>query len=156
MSRGNRGFTLVELLCALAVLLLLGAGVHTGIHLASEAYRDSIRQSAAQTLCATLEERVALELREATGFTWQQEQLVFRGRSYGTGSSFATNAQGQLELKGNPVLPPQAYPQGVEVRFQLEKAEHQEGILLLRLEIWDTEKQHSLAQRETEILLLNF
>ena len=57
--------TLVELLCALAVVLLVSAGMVLGVSLAVRSYERSVAGSEAQVLCSTLETIVSDELRYA-------------------------------------------------------------------------------------------
>ena len=59
------GMTLMELLCALAVVLLVSAGMVLGVSLAVRSYERSVTNSEAQVLCSTLQTIVNVELRYA-------------------------------------------------------------------------------------------
>ena len=63
--RGRKGFTLVELLCVLAVLVLVSAGMLTGVLLGVRSYAKSVSYSEAQVLLQTLKTSVSDELRYA-------------------------------------------------------------------------------------------
>lgn len=62
-QKKKAGLTMVELLCALAVLLLVAACMVVGVSLAIRSYDRSLASSEAQVLCATLQTTVSDELR---------------------------------------------------------------------------------------------
>lgn len=62
-QKKKAGLTMVELLCALAVLLLVAACMVVGVSLAVRSYDRSLASSEAQVLCATLQTTVSDELR---------------------------------------------------------------------------------------------
>ena len=70
MSRIKKGFTLVELLCTIVILLLVSAAVNVGIHLAVQNYASSITNSEAHVLCGTVGDLVCDELRFGSNLTW--------------------------------------------------------------------------------------
>ena len=63
--KDSRGLTLVETLCAVAILVLLGLLVNTGLNLAMRGYRELTAQSELELLGSTLTSALADELRYA-------------------------------------------------------------------------------------------
>lgn len=66
MKRSNSGFTLVEILCAVIVVVLLTAMIITGISFGARNYSKNLSISEARTLYCTLATVVSDELRFAT------------------------------------------------------------------------------------------
>lgn len=118
------GMTLVELLCALAVLLLLSAVMVLGVSLGVRHLDRSMAGSEAQVLCATLRTAVSDELRYA-GFLYYDDggQLTgFFSQNYGgemASTGFETDENGQILLGGQRLLPKKAYPHGLRARVTL-------------------------------------
>lgn len=61
----NKGFTLVEMLCTIVIILLISALVVTGVQLGVRSYHRSVSDSEAQVLCSTLTTAISDELRYA-------------------------------------------------------------------------------------------
>ena len=70
------GMTLMELLCALAVVLLVSAGMVLGVSLAVRSYERSVTNSEAQVLCSTLQTIVNDELRYAGTLEYAAQQRL--------------------------------------------------------------------------------
>ena len=75
-QKKQAGMTLVELLCALAVLLLVSACMVLGVSLAVKSYERSVTHSEAQVLCATLQATVSDELRYSGTLYYREGRLV--------------------------------------------------------------------------------
>ena len=73
-QKKKAGLTMVELLCALAVLLLVAACMVVGVSLAVRSYDRSLASSEAQVLCATLQTTVSDELRYSGTLFYDQTQ----------------------------------------------------------------------------------
>ena len=63
--RSKGGFTLTELLTAVAILGLIAAALEVGLPTAVRAYRQVTASAEAQVLCSTLSTAIADELRYA-------------------------------------------------------------------------------------------
>ena len=63
--KSSAGFSLVEMLCAVAVLMLLCVMVNTGLSVAMKTYFDLTAESETQLLLNTLTDAIAGELRYA-------------------------------------------------------------------------------------------
>ncbi|MGN0169639.1 MAG: prepilin-type N-terminal cleavage/methylation domain-containing protein [Lachnospiraceae bacterium] len=64
--RSNSGMSLLEMLCAVMILLLVSGGMTTAVSLAARQYQISMRGSEAQVLCSTLKTVIANELAYTT------------------------------------------------------------------------------------------
>ena len=75
-TMSSRGLTLVETLCAVAILVLLGLLVNTGLNLAMRGYRELTAQSELELLGSTLTSALADELRYAREVETEAEGSV--------------------------------------------------------------------------------
>ena len=123
MKRRNQGFTLVEMLCTVVILLLVSATVTVGTRLAVENYTASITASESQTLCTTVLDAVGDILRYSTRVTDWSEELHFQSDRYDGVRYFAVEdgkvilaAEG-TEIAPQKLLPVKAYPNGLQVRL---------------------------------------
>lgn len=112
--RGEDGFSLVEMLCATAMLTLLGLLLNSGIALAAKSYRTMIARSETQTLLSTAaaaltdEMRCARDVEGGTG----TNSLKYRSEKFGVKVELQLQ-DGKIVLK--PVVPdasptPEAIP----------------------------------------------
>ena len=69
--KNNHGLTMVEMLCAVLILLLVSQGMAAGVALANRQYEKSIQTSEAQELYGTLRTILSNELRYTTDVTLQ-------------------------------------------------------------------------------------
>ena len=63
--KSSRGLSLVETLCAVLILILLGLMVNTGLNMALNSYREITAQAEAELLLSTLADALADDLRYA-------------------------------------------------------------------------------------------
>lgn len=111
MRNWKKGFTLVEMLCSVLVLLLVSMGIATGARIAVEHYAASVTNSEAQVLCQTLTTVVSDELRYSGTVNWDSSPISFFSQNYGgENKSFGQNAQGQVTLGDMNLLPGKSYP----------------------------------------------
>ena len=117
-QKKKAGLTMVELLCALAVLLLVAACMVVGVSLAVRSYDRSLASSEAQVLCATLQTTVSDELRySGTLFYDQTGHLTgFFSQEHGV----QTDENGQILLGGTKLLPKKAYPHGLRAAVTVD------------------------------------
>ena len=163
MSRIKKGFTLVELLCTIVILLLVSAAVNVGIHLAVQNYASSITNSEAHVLCGTVGDLVCDELRFGSNPTWEKEGLIFNSRNIASRKFVVENGQvflsysdaalsGDLTLKPEKLLPSKAYPNGLSVELTLTP--NGTDIVSVQVVVRDS-KGNVQAERITEIKSLN-
>lgn len=126
----NAGYTVVEMLATVVVLLLFTGLMVTGVKMAVDAYSTSMTISEAQTLSATLQATVSDELRYATRLTVttvtdengniiNKVEGVF-SPTYGEGASFTTNESGHVLLCGKKILSDKAYPHGLKANVTID------------------------------------
>ena len=97
----SAGFSLVEMLCAVAVLMLLCVMVNTGLSVAMKTYFDLTAESETQLLLNTLTDAIAGELRYA-----HETKTAGNGalESYNGGRGL-TLESGQVYAGGKELLP---------------------------------------------------
>ena len=165
MSRIKKGFTLVELLCTIVILLLVSAAVNVGIHLAVQNYASSITNSEAHVLCGTVGDLVCDELRFGSDYTWEGEELIFTSRNIANRKFVVADGQVSLSysdaalakdstLKPEKLLPSKAYPNGLSVDLTLTLTQNGTDIVSVQVVVRDS-KGNVQAERITEIKSLN-
>ena len=107
--RNKKGMSIVELLSAIAVMLLVTVVLVTGVRLGVKAYTKSVSMSEAQILCTTLTTAVSDELRYAgTVHIDESGSVGFFSQNVGgdsqTGSSFTSDKNGYVLLGETPIL----------------------------------------------------
>lgn len=115
--REEQGLTLVEMLCAVAILILLGLMLNTGLQMAIRSYQDITASSEVQLLLSTLSDALADDLRYARDVTTDEDGrlLSYNSDSYNNGGSTASLAideNGRVTASGQRVLPDGAYGNG--------------------------------------------
>ena len=117
--RNEQGMTLVEMLCAVAILILLGLMMNTGLQMAMRSYRDITAQSEVQLLLTTLSDALADDLRYARDVRTKGDGslLSYSSDSYNSGgrATLEVGENGQVTAGGKRVLPGGAYGNGAYV-----------------------------------------
>ena len=116
----REGFTLVEMLAAVVILVLLGLILNTGLQTAVDSYRTMIAQSETELLLSTLVHAVADELRYAEDATVAGGTVTYTSASYGENTTLDIGSNGQVTASGQRLLPDGAYGKG---RYIVEKLE---------------------------------
>ena len=146
------GMTLVELLCALAVVLL--------VSLAVRSYERSVAGSEAQVLCSTLETIVSDELRYAGTLEYDESGKVvgFFSQNHPDAnlqhSRFTTDDEGRVLLGGQKLLPNNAYPHGLRASVELKDYNEGKRIFTAVITVKDRGGD-TLAQTELQVKQLN-
>lgn len=154
------GMTLVELLCALAVVLLVSAGMVLGVSLAVRSYERSVAGSEAQVLCSTLETIVSDELRYAGTLERDENDRVvgFFSQNHPDAnlqhSRFTTDDEGRVLLGGQKLLPNNAYPHGLRASVELTEYDTDDRIFTAVITVKDRGGD-TLAQTELQVKQLN-
>lgn len=114
--RDEQGLTLVEMLCAVAILMLLGLMMNTGMQMAVRSYQDVVAQSEVQLLLSTLSDALADDLRYARDVETAADGtlLSYSSDSYNSGgqAKLEIGGNGQVVAGGKRVLPDGAYGNG--------------------------------------------
>lgn len=113
--KSESGMTLVEMLCAVAILVLLCLMLNTGIQAAVKSYRNLTAQSELELLCSTISNLLADDLRFArdTEADADGSLLRYNSDSYGTAAQIEISGEdGQIRIGENKILPEGAYGNG--------------------------------------------
>ncbi len=125
--KSRRGASLLEMLCALLVLVLLMSMVVTGVQLGAKAWRNLQAASQGRQLCRALSAALRQELRFADR-VMAGETVTFDSRDYGAGCRLMSR-EGCLYLEtetgSHPVLPETLYPAGSRAELRLEFDENE-------------------------------
>ena len=117
--KDSQGLTLVEMLCGVAILVLLGLLVNTGLGLAVHSYQDLTTQSELEVLAVSLSNALSDELRYAKGpiSTPTDGVLVYHSERYNN-TDTETKLRidnGRLYANDYPVLPGGSYGNGAYI-----------------------------------------
>lgn len=119
--RANKGVTLVEMLCCVLILILLGLMLHTGIVMAAKSYRKMIAESETQLLLSTIVDALADDLRYAREIVTEEEEdsetggkrlVSYNSDSYGLAARLEIDEEGQIAAGGRKLLPAGVYANG--------------------------------------------
>lgn len=150
--RSERGLTLVEMLCAVAVLMLLALMLNTGLQMAMGSYRDLTAQSEAQMLLSTLSDALADDLRYARNVVADADKKLIKydSDSYGSvphgAGDFLKIDSGQVLANGKRVLPSGAYGNGA-YKVQQMDVSYDSGFFKVELKV---EQANGTVSAETE------
>lgn len=150
--RSERGLTLVEMLCAVAVLMLLALMLNTGLQMAMGSYRDLTAQSEAQMLLSTLSDALADDLRYARNVEADADKKLIKYDSDSYGSDphgvgdFLKIDSGQVLANGKRVLPSGAYGNGA-YKVQQMDVSYDSGFFKVELKV---EQANGTVSAETE------
>lgn len=104
--RDASGLTLVELLCGIVILVLLGLLVNAGIGVAAKSYRELTAAAETQLLLSTAADALAGELRFAQEVTAEAGRLTsYRSPSFGARTTLELK-EGRILAGGRHLLPP--------------------------------------------------
>lgn len=157
--RNQTGLTLMEMLCAVIVLLLVTSLLALGVRFAVKSYQTSMAESQAQTLCATLNTAIADKLRycgnvnESGGTIFIQD--IGAVSDNGKGEFFHTNDAGEIVLDDagqKKLLGSKAYPRGLRVDDL--HVTYAEGVFHVSLAVTDAGGQR-LAQSAFDVKRIN-
>ncbi len=163
MKQNNKGFTLVEMLCTIVIMLLVSATVTVGVRLAVESYTASITASESQTLCTTVLDAVSDVLRYSTHVTDWSEELHFQSDRYDGIRYFAVEggadggkvilASDSTDIPAQKLLPTKAYPNGLKVKLKLTPNQAENMVTVQVTALNSNGKE--LASREMDVQILN-
>ena len=160
-SRG--GFTLVEMLCAIVVLILVSMLMVTGVRLGVDSYAKSVSYSEAQVLCSTLKTTVSDELRYSGSVLLDADDKVtpkgFFSQTYTNQTNpnqfpgFSQDENGRVLLGGNKLLPNKSYPYGLKASVTLERYDKTTRVFHVKITV--TRTTQTLAETEFDVQQLN-
>lgn len=160
---GREGLTLVELLCAVVILILLGLILNTGIQMAVNSYRTMIAQSETELLLSTLADTLAGDLRYAEDVKVipGEDKLVdsYFSDSYGEKTRLWLDDDGRVYADGGGntrlrVLPDGAY--GLNGRYEVARMNISYEDRVFTLDLSVREKDGSIrAETKLSVRCLN-
>ncbi len=152
--RACAGFTLVEMLCAVIVVVLLSGLLATGVKLAVDSYSKEVSHSESKVLCSTLRTLASDELRYAGTVDASGQQIVFFSQNYGEGVGFSQNDDGQVLLGGNKILSEKAYSYGMKASISLRSYDESTRVFRVNVQVTDT-SDNVLSTSDFEVQRLN-
>lgn len=155
MKRNRKsGFTLVEMLCSIVVMLLVTIGVATGVQLAMRSYAKSVSNSEAQALCATLTSAVSDKLRNSGTVDATTNPITFFCPEVGKAASFSQNDQGQVMLNDQKLLPSRTYPHGMKAQVVIERFDSSSNTFDVSIQVTDSTGK-KLSGNDFQVKALN-
>jgi len=145
--RSAGGLTLVEMLCAVVILVLLCLMMNTGIQLAVNSYQDETAESETQLLLSTLTDALSDKLRYAvvTGDEGSLKSSL---------SEVGVNEDGRVTVDGQELLPAGVYRHGkyVAAKAEVEAKEDASGCYFtVALEVREASGGEHAISAETEL-----
>lgn len=123
--QSKKGFSFAEMLVVLLIMSLTGAAITVGISTAATLFNRLTLSSNASSLCTTLAVELADELRFAKNVaTDSGGNVSFTSYRHGPDVSIGANAQGRIEVGGNPLLSEKMYGKlksEIDVEYDLAK-----------------------------------
>ena len=153
--KSRAGMTLVELLCVVAILVLVSAMMATGIQLGARSYRQSVTYSDAQMLCSTLTTAVGDELRYARDIESDNSFFSSRGDNCSlivTEGHLVMQQTDGSETQSFPLVPEALYAHGIQIADFTMTPEN--GIFTVTLVISDSAGT-ALTSTKFQVLPLN-
>ena len=129
----NKGYTLTELLCALAILILLTSCVTLGMNLSTKSFETIEKTSSAQELSTVLTTLITDELRYATTIETEPggDLISYKSITQGAESNISC-ADGKIYVVDKNKTPwdivsPEAYGNGCRVKDDFRIVYHAEN-----------------------------
>lgn len=157
--KDKKGLTLVEMLCTVAILVLVSMVMVLGVQLGVRSYAKSVSYSEAQVLCSTLTTTISDELRYSGTLKVDGSGNVtgFFSQQFGSGdyTAFTTTPEGHVQLGGKDILPAKAYPYGIKAEVESLTYDGVSSLFTVRLSVKDSEIKTLLAETTFEVEKLN-
>lgn len=157
--KNKKGLTLVEMLCTVAIMVLVSMIMVLGVQLGMRSYAKSVSYSEAQVLCSTLTTTISDELRYSGSLQIAKDGTLegFFSQQYGESAytGFTSTASGHVQLGGKDLLPAKAYPYGIRAKVESLTYNAGTGVFTVDLTVKDSENKNTLAETEFEVKKLN-
>lgn len=157
--KSKKGLTLVEMLCSVAILVLVSMIMVLGVQLGVRSYAKSVSYSEAQVLCSTLTTAISDELRYSGSLQIAKDGTLegFFSQQYGelAYTGFTSTSSGHVQLGGKDLLPAKAYPYGIRAEVAGLSYNAGAGVFTVNLTVKDSENKTVLAETEFEVKKLN-
>ena len=157
--KDKKGLTLVEMLCTVAILVLVSMVMVLGVQLGVRSYAKSVSYSEAQVLYSTLTTTISDELRYSGTLKVDGSGSVtgFFSQQFGSGdyTAFTTTPEGHVQLGGKDILPAKAYPYGIKAEVGSLTYDDVTALFTVQLSVKDSENKNTLAETTFEVEKLN-
>ena len=159
--KSKAGFTLVEMLCALVVMVLVSCLMAVGVRVAVKAYQTEVMHSEAQVLCSTIRTKVNDELRYAGSIylTTNGEFSSFFSQNCGDKAYYSTNADGQVILTSgtgdHKILPAKSYPYGMKASVEITNYNTTTRIFTVYVQVTESDGTTVLSDSTFQVKQLN-
>lgn len=97
-TRANAGYTLIELLVTIVIIVLLTLGIGAGMNVGARVYRDSIFQSNSAMLADTVNTSLEDVLRYSKNAGTADGKLVFTNTEFGIQDGYFQLSDGILQI----------------------------------------------------------
>ena len=159
VKRAKSGFTLVEMLCTIVVLLLVTGLMTVGVRLAVKAYDKEVSHAESKELCATIRTLVNDELRycnnvEVTEDSSGNTVISFFSQNYGENAEYTVDEEGQVLLGGNKILSAKSYSYNMRARVDISAYDKTTRIFDASVTVTDTDGA-VLAESNFQVKQLN-
>jgi type II secretory pathway pseudopilin PulG len=153
--KAKEGFTLIEMLCATAVMILVSALMAVGIRVAVKAYNEEMMHSESQVLCSTIRTTINDELRYAGTVKVTGDKVSFFSQNYGDGVSYSTNEDGQILLGENKILSSKSYPYNIRAYVDKLTYNADSRIFTVHIRVTESDGSSVLAESDFQVKQLN-
>ena len=158
--REKRGMTLIEMLCAVLLLLIMSGMLTLGVSFAVRTYRDSMQSSQAQELCSTITAAISDKLRYCGSVSKNGDSIFIQdvgSVSSGEGEIFSLNESGEITLDAagtKKLLGSRSYPRGLRVEELRMTYDSDSGIFSVSFRITDG-RDRELAGSDFDVKRIN-
>jgi prepilin-type N-terminal cleavage/methylation domain-containing protein len=153
-KRAKRGFTLIEILCAVVILLLLSLLMVAGVRVAVKSLNIEMQHSESQILCSSLRTIVNDELRYAGSIDMSGTEIAFFSQNYGEKVTFTTDEEGHVLLGEDKVLSTKSYPYGMRAEVTVSSYDTESRIFDASVKVTN-EDGDLLAEATFQVKQLN-
>jgi prepilin-type N-terminal cleavage/methylation domain-containing protein len=154
-KRAKSGFSLIEMLCALVVMVLVSCLMAVGVRVAVKAYNTEVMHSESQVLCSTIRTMVNDELRYAGTVDTSGNKIAFFSQNYGKAVSYSTNDDGQVVLGENKILASKSYPYGMKASVNIKSYDASTRIFSVDVKVTKSDGSCILAESSFQVKQLN-
>lgn len=159
--RNNRGFTLVEMLAAVVVLILLSLMLNTGLQMSLNSYHTMTEESETDLLLSTIVDALSGELRfardvrteeQTDGSETHQVLKDYTSGSFGRRTELSVEEDGQIYASGKRLIATGAYGNGTYTVTALD-IYYADSVFRVHIEV--TGKTGIQAETDASVRCLN-
>ena len=159
--RDKRGMTLVEMLCAVLLLLMMSGLLTLGVNFAVKTYHESMQSSQAQELCSTITAAISDKLRYCGSVSKNGDSIFIQDVGSVSGSEgeiFSVNRSGEITLDAlgsKKLLGSKSYPRGLRVSELKMSYDSDSEIFSVSFKITNAAGEKELASADFDVQRIN-